>query len=108
MLFNCSLQSSGAPVVKLLSGNTFGECVTYLEGAGDTILAISVVNNITLVPNNISSENSYIVTLKDNVSSVQSNYLIYDTYANVNSWIDSQSNKSPINLAYQKRHFVQI
>jgi hypothetical protein len=107
MLFNCSLQSSGSPLIKLLSGNTLGECVAYLEGAGDTILGITALN-INLIPNNISSEDSYTVTLKDNVSSVQSNYLIYDTYANVNSWIDNQSGKSVLNIGYQKRQFVQI
>lgn len=107
MLFNCSIQTSGTPTVKLISGATWGECVAYLEGAGGTILSIGSLN-VILIPNNVLSEDSYSVSLKDNVSSTQSNYLIYDTYENVSSWVASQVGKTPQNISYQKREFVQI
>ena len=108
MLFNCSVQPSGSPIeVKLISGNTMGECVAYLEGTGDTIIGVNT-QNLILIPNNISSQDSYSVTLKDNVTSTQVAYIIYDTYANVSSWIEAQTGKTVQTVSYQKREFVQI
>jgi hypothetical protein len=107
MLFNCQVQSSGASSSKLISGNTWGECVAYLEGTGANILSINVSNQ-TFIGTNVSSEDAYNVSLKDETTSTTSNYIIYDTYSNVISWVNSQSGKSLQNLQYQKRAFVQI
>ena len=108
MLFNCGVQPTGASTeVKLISGNTWGECVAYLEGTGDAIQAINV-QNVILIPNDTSSSNSYAVTLKDNVTGTQVYYIIYDTYANVISWIQSQTGKTVQTLSYQNRQFVQL
>ena len=66
------------------------------------------IQNQIFIGNNISSNESYNVNLKDNVTMVSLTYLIYDTYSNVISWVNSQSEKSLQNLSYQNRPFVQI
>ena len=107
MLFSCSLQISGVNSNKLISGNTWSSCVAYLEGTGDVISSVNIQNQI-FIGNNTSSSESYNVNLKDDVTSMSSSYIIYDTYANVISWVNSQTGKSLQNLQYQNRPFVQI
>ena len=107
MLFSCALQSSGTNLNKLISGNTWSSCSAYLEGTGDVISSINIQKQ-TLIGNNTSSSESYNVNLKDDVTSMSSSFIIYDTYANVISWVNSQTGKSLQNLQYQNRPFVQI
>ena len=107
MLFSCSLQISGVNSNKLISGNTWSSCTAYLEGTGDVISSINIQNQ-NFIGNNTSSSESYNLSLKDDVTSAISSYIIYDTYANVISWVNSQTGKSLQNLQYQNRPFVQI
>jgi len=107
MLFNCSLQISGVNSFKLISGTTWTSCAAYLEGTGDSITSINIQNQ-NFIGNDTSSSESYNVSLKDDVTSTNSGYIIYDTYANVISWVNSQTGKSLQNLQYQNRPFVQI
>jgi hypothetical protein len=107
MLFSCSLQSSGSGFNKLVSGSTWTACSAYLEGTGDVISSINIQNQ-NFIGNNTSSDESYNISLKDNVTSALLTYIIYDTYSNVISWVNSQTGKSLQNLSYQKRPFVQI
>jgi len=107
MLFSCSLQISGVNSIKLISGNTWSSCAAYLEGTGDVISSINIQNQ-NFIGNNTSSSESYNVGLKDDVTSISSSYIIYDTYVNVVSWVNSQTGKSLQNLQYQNIPFVQI
>jgi hypothetical protein len=107
MLFNCALKISGINSNKLISGNTWSSCAAYLEGTGDAISSINIQNQI-FIGNNTSSSESYNVGLKDDVTGMSSSYIIYDTYANVISWVNSQTEKRLQNLQYQNIPFVQI
>ena len=107
MLFSCSIQISGVGSNKLISGNTWSSCAAYLEGTGDVISSINIQNQ-NFIGNNTSSSESYNVGLRDNVTSMLSAYIIYDTYDNVISWVNSQTGKSLQNLQYQNIPFVQI
>ena len=107
MLFNCALKISGINSNKLISGNTWSSCAAYLEGTGDVISSINIQNQ-NFIGNNTSSNESYNVSLKDDVTKQSSSYIIYDTYANVISWVNSQTGKILQNLQYQNRPFVQI
>jgi hypothetical protein len=107
MLFSCSLQSSGSGLIKLISGNTWTACSAYLEGTGDVISSINIQNQ-NFIPNDTSSDESYNIGLKDDITNALMSYIIYDTYSNVISWVNSQTGKSLQNLTYQKRPFVQI
>jgi hypothetical protein len=107
MLFSCSLKISGVNSIKLISGNTWSSCAAYLEGTGDVISSINIQNQ-NFIGNNTSSSESYNVRLKDDVTSISSSYIIYDTYVNVVSWVNSQTGKSLQTLLYQNIPFVQI
>ena len=107
MLFSCSLKISGVNSFKLISGNTWSSCAAYLEGTGDVISSINIQNQ-NFIGNNTSSSESYNVRLKDDVTSISSSYIIYDTYVNVVSWVNSQTGKSLQTLQYQNIPFVQI
>ena len=107
MLFSCSLKISGVNSIKLISGNTWSSCAAYLEGTGDVISSINIQKQ-NFIGNNTSSSESYNVGLKDDVTSISSSYIIYDTYDNVISWVNSQTGKRLQNLQYQNIPFVQI
>lgn len=107
MLFNCSIQSSGEGVFKLVSASTWSNCASYLEGTGDVINSINIANQV-LIGTNLSSDESYNVSLKDDVTAESTNYIMYNTFSNVISWVNSQTGKTLRNLQYQKRPFVQI
>ena len=107
MLFNVSLQSSGVNVTKLVSGSTWTECSAWAEGTGDSILSITNQQQ-NLILNNPSSDESYVVGLKDVDTLSVSATIIYDTYANVSTWINAQSGKTLQSIQYTKRTFVQL
>jgi hypothetical protein len=107
MLFNCATKSSGVGSLQLISASTWSNCASYLEGTGDEISSINIQNQ-TFIGNNTSSDESYNVTLKDDSTSLSQSYIIYDSYTNVISWVNSQTGKSLQGLQYQKRTFTQI
>jgi hypothetical protein len=107
MLFSVNLQSSGVGYASLVSGNTWGDCVSWAEGTGSIIQSINIQQqNLILV--NPSSDESYIVGLKDTITNTLSTYTIYDTYSNVDVWIESQPDMAVQNISLQKRAFVQL
>jgi hypothetical protein len=107
MLFNVSLQSSGIGYASLVSGNTWNDCLTWAQNTGDLLQSISIQLQ-TLILNNPSSDECYSVSLKDTITNSLSAYIVYDTYENVNTWIQSQADMSVQNIGYQKRTFVQL
>jgi hypothetical protein len=107
MLFNCSTQSSTEGVTRLISASTWNNCVSYLEGTGEVIKSINILNQV-VIGTNLSSDESYNLALKDNDTQTTTNYIIYDTFSNVISFANSQTGKSIYNILYQPRPFVQI
>jgi len=107
MLFNVSLQSSGVGYTTLVSGNTWGDCASWAEGTGSIIQSISIQQQ-TLILVNSSSDESYNVGLKDTITNSLSTYIIYDTYSNIDKWIESQPDMAVQNIGLQKRTIVQL
>ena len=62
-----------------------------------------IVNS--LMPNNTSLNYNFNVTLKDQSENV-SNQIIFDTFDNVISWVNSQSGKYLVNLIRNNQSFV--
>ena len=62
-----------------------------------------IVNS--LMPNNTSLNYNFNVTLKDQSENV-SNQIIFDTFDNVISWVNSQSGKYLVNLTRNNQSFV--
>jgi hypothetical protein len=48
-----------------------------------------------------------LVILKDSTTEATSGYIIYDTYTNIETWINSQTNKIVTTISLQNRAFVQ-
>jgi hypothetical protein len=107
MLFSVSLQTSGIGNASLVSGNTWGDCTSWAEGTGSIIQSINIQQQ-TLILVNSSSDESYNVGLKDTITNTISTYIIYDTYSNVNKWVEAQTDMSVQNISLQKRTFVQL
>jgi len=107
MLFSVSLQSSGVGSATLVSGNTWGDCVSWAEGTGKVIQSINIQQQILILVNS-SSDESYSVGLKDTITNSLYNYIIYDTYSNVDKWVEAQPDMAVQNISLQKRTFVQL
>lgn len=90
-----------------LSGSNMSSAVLYCDSNNFIPLQISYLLNQNLLLNNPSSTECYSVGLKDNSTENSSSYLIYDTFANVNTWIQSQSNKQVSVISLQDRAFIQ-
>ena len=90
-----------------LSGSNMSSAVLYCDSNNFTPLQISYLLNQNLLLNNPSSTECYSVGLKDISTGNSSSYLIYDTFANVNTWIQSQSNKQVSVISLQDRAFIQ-
>ena len=107
MLVSVIFSTSGASSFYLVSGNTWSDCTAWAESTEGSIQSISLQNQ-TLVLNNPSSDESYFVILKDDITNKLTNYIIYDTYRNIDVWIESQSDVSVQNISYQKKTYVQL
>ena len=108
MLFSLSYQNaSNEQFVVNLSGSNMSSAILYCESNNFTPLQISYLLNQNLLLNNPSTTDCYNVGLKDIATGNSSSYLIYDTYSNINSWIQSQSNKEVSVISHQDRAFVQ-
>ena len=108
MLFSLSYQNaSNEQFAVNLSGSNMSSAILYCESNNFTPLQISYLKNADLLLNNPSTTACYSVGLKDITTGNSSSYLIYDTYSNVNSWIQSQSNKEVSVISLQDRAFVQ-
>ena len=108
MLFSLSYKNaSNEQFVINLSGSNMSSAVLYCDSNNFTPLQISYLINQNLLLNNPSTTECYSVGLKDITTGNSSSYFIYDTYSNVNSWIQSQSNKEVSVISLQNRAFVQ-
>jgi hypothetical protein len=108
MLFSLSYQNaSNEQFAVNLSGSNMSSAILYCESNNFTPLQISYLLNQNLLLNNPSTTDCYSVGLKDIATGNKSSYLIYDTYSNINSWIQSQSNKEVSVISHQDRAFVQ-
>jgi hypothetical protein len=80
--------------------------ILYCDANNLTPIQVGLQNS-NLLLNNPSSNNCYFVGLKDSSTEATSSTIIYDTYSNVESWINSQTNKIVTTISLQNRAFVQ-
>lgn len=108
MLFSLSYKNAANEQFAVyLSGTNMSSAVLYCESNNFTPLQISYQLNQTLLLNNPSTTECYSVGLKDTSTGNSLSYLIYDTYSNINTWIQSQSNKEVSVISLQNRAFIQ-
>lgn len=108
MLFSLSYKNaSNEQFTVNLSGSNMSSAILYCDSNNFTPFQISYILNQVVLLNNPSSTECYSVGLKDISTGNSSSYLIYDTFANVNTWIQSQSNKQVSVISLQDRAFIQ-
>lgn len=107
MLFTLSYKnSSNEQSTVNLSGSNMSAAILYCDANNFTPTQIGL-QNVILLANNPSSPNCYLVSLKDSTTEATSGYIIYDTYTNIETWINSQTNKIVTTISLQNRAFVQ-
>ncbi len=107
MLFSLLYKNSANQQINVyLSGSSMSAAILYCDTNNFTPLQITKINSNVLV-NNPSFSKAYLVALKDITIENTSSTIIYDTFANVNSWIESQVNKSVVVISVQDRAFIQ-
>lgn len=107
MLFNLVYKNnSNVSFYITLSGANMSSVIVYCDANDFTPLQI-LAQNYNLILNDPSLTSCFLVTMKDNSTGNSSSTMIYDTYTNVNSWIESQTNKVVLNMALLNRPFVQ-
>ena len=108
MLFSLSYKNASNEQFSVyLSGTNMSSAILYCDSNNFTPLQVSYQLNQNLLLNNPSSTECYTVGLKDTTTGNSLSYLIYDTYSNVNTWIQSQSNKEVSVISLQNRAFIQ-
>lgn len=107
MLFNLVYKnSSDEQFYVTVSGANMSSVIIYCDANNFTPQQI-LAQSYEFLLNNPSLQTCFLVALKDTSTGNTSTTMIYDTYANVNSWIQSQSNKVVTNLASLNRPFIQ-
>jgi hypothetical protein len=108
MLFSLSYKNaSNEQFTVNLSGSNMSSAILYCDSNNFTPYQISYLLNQNLLLNNPSTTECYSVGLKDTSTDNSTSYLIYDTFENVNNWIQSQSNKQVSVISLQDRAFIQ-
>ena len=108
MLFSLSYKNaSNEQFAVYLSGTNMSSVILYCDSNNFTPLQVSYQLNQNLLLNNPSTTECYSVGLKDTSTDNSTSYLIYDTFENVNNWIQSQSNKQVSVISLQDRAFIQ-
>ena len=107
MLFNVNFKNGNSFENYAISGDSWSQCLAYCEGTGKDIQSISLYT-VTLIVNDSQTTNSYYISLTNNLTNITTFYLIFDTYQNILTWIESQSDSSLTALTYQKRTYISI
>jgi hypothetical protein len=112
MNFQVTFSAGTGPVnssFKIVNASSWATCLAYCEGTGDGISQIMNLNNIEVVINDDSSTNCYQVSLKSNTTQLLTSYIVFDTsYDTLQTWINSQTNKSVANINVQQKTYVVV
>jgi hypothetical protein len=104
MLINVFYKESSVPKQLLISGASMASALVYCDANNIIPTSLNEIVN-SLMPNNTSLNYNFNVTLKDQSENV-SNQIIFDTFDNVISWVNSQSGKYLVNLTRNNQSFV--
>ena len=109
MLFNVTLKNvDGSLDLLIISGSSWSNCVSYVEGTEKQIVGISALIYDNFILNNSSLSGYYQILLKNESAPESSNTIIYDTFENVSTWAQSQSGKEVTSCQFQKKSYIAI
>jgi hypothetical protein len=104
MLFNISYRQQDETKQLSVSGTSMSNVLVYCDANNITPITISNVN-FAVILNQTSLNYCYTVNLSDQ-NNEQSSTVIYDTFENVITWINSQTGKTTQSLNKIDRAFV--
>jgi len=110
MNFLATLTDSGTPVNKVINANSWSSCLSYCEGTGFDINNLTLLSsNVTVVLNNVSSENCFTVFLISTETNASSNYFVFDTdFESLQTWLNAQTGKTVISIQTNKKSYVTV
>ncbi len=107
MLFSVVYKNaSNQQFYSTISGANMSSVIVYCDANNLTPEQI-LLQNYNLILNNPSLTQCYLITLRDVNTEAASTSLVYDSYSGLNSWIQSQTDKTVSNLALLNRAFIQ-
>ena len=111
MNFQATLYTGSAgpvnPSYKIINAPSWSACLAYCEGTGENISQLSYLTNAEVVVNDETSTNCFQVSLRSNTTMLLTSYMVFDTsYDTLQTWINSQTNKSVANINVQQKTYV--
>lgn len=110
MNFILNLTDSGLAVNKILNADSWSSCIAYCEGTGFDINNITLLSsNATVVLNNPSSQNCFIILFVSKETNVTYNYFVFDTdFENLQTWLNTQTDKTVLSIQTNKYSYVTV
>jgi hypothetical protein len=100
---------SGSPsVIKIINAPSWSSCLAYCEGTGLGIVGINIWG-ATIVINDETSTNCFLVTLLSEGTRVTTNYMVFDTDYNIlQTWINAQTGKTVMGITLSEKSYVVV
>ena len=109
MLFNLQLiNPDQSRESLLLSGSSWSNCVSYAEGTGKEISLIQLQQSTSINIIGTLTNNSYVLTLKDNITLSVSYTIFYSTFDEMVTWFQSLTDKTLVGINSIQRQFITI
>jgi hypothetical protein len=109
MLFNLQLiNPDQSRESLLLSGSSWSNCVSYAEGTGKEISLIQLQQSTSINIIGTLTNNSYVLTLKDNITLSVSYTIFYSTFDEMVTWLQSLTDKTLVGINSIQRQFITI
>ena len=105
MIYQVSLKSTFAPVMKFVVAPTIDICYNHFRDSGRKILSVSEMD-YELILNDKETQVCYIVFLSDSHTNYRYKYIIFDTFSNVINWIYQQKEVEVESVSRQFRELV--
>ena len=105
MIYQVTLKSTFAPVMKFVVAPTIDICYNHFRNSDRKILSVSEMD-YELILNNKETQVCYIVFLLDSHTNHRHKYIIFDTFSNVINWIYQQQEVEVESVSRQFRELV--
>jgi hypothetical protein len=112
MNFQVTFSAGTGPVnstLKIINASSWSNCLAYCEGIGSEISQIWCLGNMEVIVNDETTTNCFQVVLKSTTTQLQNTYMVFDTsYNTLQTWINSQTNKTVTSISLQQKTYVVV
>lgn len=95
---------------RLVNASSWSNCLSFMEGTGESILSINKLPDATIVViNDQQTTNCFSVRLEDNNTQTQTQYFIFElNFENLKNWLSQQTGKSVVSIILNERIYVVV